>query len=211
MLNIGRGWLVPVTRLNIRRGRQREHPRTLPKGSRDLRSLRVLHNFRLRMRTSKRNRKGSKDLRSHPVAMLLLLRKKRGKKPDMRRTYFRLGPLPDRTSSGHVTLSLPVKRPYKGGYGATSGCACAEHTPGHGTWLTSLLVTELPVMRNGPIHANANWAVPIYYSYISIYFCRENDVRRNKIILFKNMYIYIYIYTNISLLLKIHLWCKSIV
>jgi hypothetical protein len=30
----------------------------------------------------------------------------------MRRTYFRLGPLPDRTSSSHVTLSLPAKRPY---------------------------------------------------------------------------------------------------
>jgi hypothetical protein len=37
----------------------------------------------------------SRDLRSHPVAMLLLLlRKKRGKKPDIRRTYFRSRPLP---------------------------------------------------------------------------------------------------------------------
>jgi hypothetical protein len=33
--------------------------------------------------------------------MLLLLRKKRGKKPDMRRTYFRSGLLPDRASSSH--------------------------------------------------------------------------------------------------------------
>ena len=41
------------------------------------------------------------DLRSHPVAMVLLLRKKRGKKPGMRRAYFRSGPLPDRSSSGH--------------------------------------------------------------------------------------------------------------
>ena len=53
--------------------------------------------------------KGSSDLRSHPV---LLLRKKRGKKPGMCRTYFRSGPLPDRASSGHVTLSLPAKRPH---------------------------------------------------------------------------------------------------
>ena len=48
-------------------------------------------------------RKGSSDIRSHPVAMLLLLRKKRGKKPGMCRTYFRSGPLPDRASYSHVT------------------------------------------------------------------------------------------------------------
>ena len=69
---------------------------TLPKGSRDLRSLRVLRSFRLR--TPKGTPKGLSDLRSHPVAMLLLLRKKRGKKPGMRRTYFR-----DRNTSGQVT------------------------------------------------------------------------------------------------------------
>jgi hypothetical protein len=28
----------------------------------------------------------------------------------MRRTYFQSGPLPDRDSSGHLTLSLPVTR-----------------------------------------------------------------------------------------------------
>ena len=44
--------------------------------------------------------KGSNDLRSHPVAMLLLLRKTRGKKRGMRRTYFRSWPLLDRASSG---------------------------------------------------------------------------------------------------------------
>ena len=79
--------------------------------SRDLRSLLVLCNFQLRMRTPKGTPNGSNDLRSHPVAMLLLLRKKRGEKPGMRRTYFRSGPLPDRVSSSHVTLSLPIKRP----------------------------------------------------------------------------------------------------
>ena len=76
---------------------------TLPNGSHDLRSLRVLRNFRLRIRIPKGTPKGSSDLRSHPVAMLLLLKKKRGKKPGMRRTYFRSGPLPDRASFGHVT------------------------------------------------------------------------------------------------------------
>ena len=68
----------------------------------------ILCNFRLRMRTLK----GSSDLRSHPVAMLLLYslyyctttkKKEQGKKPGMHRTYFRSGPLPDRASSGHVT------------------------------------------------------------------------------------------------------------
>ena len=61
------------------------------------------------MRTSKGTPKGSNDLGSHPVA--ILLRKKRGEKPGMRRTYFRSGPLPDMALSGHVTLSLPVKGP----------------------------------------------------------------------------------------------------
>ena len=42
--------------------------------------------------------KGSSDLPSHPVAMLLLLRKKRGKKPDM-------------TTSGHVTVTSGQKGP----------------------------------------------------------------------------------------------------
>ena len=68
-------------------------------GSRDLRSLRMLRNFRLR--TLKGTPKGSSDLRSHPVAMLL--RKKRGKNPGMHKTYFRSWPLPDRASSSHVT------------------------------------------------------------------------------------------------------------
>jgi hypothetical protein len=66
---------------------------TLPKGSRDLWSLRMLHNFRLRMRTPRELRRGSSDLRSHLVALLLLLKKKRGERRGMRRTYFRTGPL----------------------------------------------------------------------------------------------------------------------
>ena len=75
-------------------------PRTLPKGSRDPRSLRVLCNFRLRMRIPKGTPK-----RSHPVAMLLpyycttTKKTNAGGKLDMRRTYFRTGPLPVR----HVT------------------------------------------------------------------------------------------------------------
>jgi hypothetical protein len=44
--------------------------------------------------------RGSSDLWSHLVAMLLLLRKKGGKNPGMRRTYFPSWPLPDRASSG---------------------------------------------------------------------------------------------------------------
>jgi hypothetical protein len=100
MLNIRRGCLVPVALLNIRRGRHREHPKDTAKGSRGLRSLRVLHTFQLRMRTPKGTPKGSSDLGSHPVAMVLLLRKKRGKKRGMRRTYFRSGPLLDMTTPG---------------------------------------------------------------------------------------------------------------
>jgi hypothetical protein len=87
----------------IGRGRRREHPKDTSKGSSELRSLRVLRNLRLCMRTPKGTPKGWSDLWSHPVAMVLLLRKKRGKKPWMCRTYFRSAPLPDRVSSSHVT------------------------------------------------------------------------------------------------------------
>jgi hypothetical protein len=62
--------------------------------------------------------------------------------PGMRRTYLRSVPLPDRASSGHMTLSLPVKRPHKGRYGTTSGCACAEHTSGHGIFRSRDFVTS---------------------------------------------------------------------
>ena len=71
-------------------------PRTLPKGSRDLRSLRVLHNFRLR--TPKGTPKWLSDIRSHPVAMLLLLRKKAREKAGHAQNL-----LPDRNTFGHVT------------------------------------------------------------------------------------------------------------
>ena len=74
--------------MDIVRGRRREHP-----NQHSLLLLRVSHNFQLR--TPKGTPKGSSDLRSHPVAMLILLRKERGIKPGMRRTYFRPGTLPD--------------------------------------------------------------------------------------------------------------------
>ena len=70
---------------------------TLPKGSRDLRSLRVLRNFRLRMRTPK-----GTPLVTFGSHVTTTKKKARGK-PGMRRTYFRSGQFPDRASSGHVT------------------------------------------------------------------------------------------------------------
>jgi len=51
--------------------------------------------------------------------------------------HFRTGPLPwPLPVTWLVTwlTSLPVKRPYYGGYCATSGCACAEHTSGMGAF-----------------------------------------------------------------------------
>ena len=133
MLNIGRGWLVSVTMLNIRRERRREHPMDTSEG--------VTTGV---AQLPKRNPKRSNDLRSHPVAMLLL-RKKRGKKPVMRRTYFRSGP-------------LPVKRLHEGGYCATSGCACAEHTSGHVTHVISGHVTH--VTSGHVTSGNAQWSDP---------------------------------------------------
>ena len=90
MLNIRRGWLVPVTMLNIGYRRRREQPKdtsegvTWPSVTTDVAQLPVAY-------TQGNTERGSSDLRSHPV---LLLRKRRGKKPGMRRTYFRSGPLP---------------------------------------------------------------------------------------------------------------------
>ena len=112
----------------IGRGRHREHPQpTLFTTTTGVAQLPVVHHPR-------EPRKESSDLRSHPVAMILLLRKKRGKsrscaEPASGEGHFRTWPLP-------VTwlTSLPVKRPYY---------ACAEHTSGQGTWLTSLPVMWL--------------------------------------------------------------------
>ena len=116
-----------VLLLSKRRGKKpgmrRTYFRSGPNG-------RILHNFRLRIRTPKGTPKGSDDLWSHPVAMLLLyyyFKKKRGGKIGHAQNILSV-----RTSSGHVTLSLPVKR-----HCTTSCCACAEHTSEQGTWLTN--------------------------------------------------------------------------
>ena len=68
------------------RGRRREHP-----NQHCLLLLRVLRNFRLRIHTQGNPEGGSSDRRSHPVAILLLLRKKRGEK------------------TGHAQNLLPVR------------------------------------------------------------------------------------------------------
>jgi hypothetical protein len=59
---------------------------------------------------------GVVKFQSHLVAMLLLLRKKRGENGACAEPTFRSGqlldrPLPDSASSGNVTFSLPVKKP----------------------------------------------------------------------------------------------------
>jgi hypothetical protein len=86
----------------------------------------MLRNFRLR--TLKGTPKGVK----WPlVTSGSTTKKKARQKPGMRRTYSRLGPLPDRASSSHMTVTSGQK-PLIGRYGTTSGCACAEYTSGHG-------------------------------------------------------------------------------
>jgi len=132
----------------IGRGRRREHPKNTSKGSRDFRSLQVLRNFRLR--TLKGTPKVSSDLRSHPVAMLLLLRKKRGKKPGMRRTYFRICHLPV-TWLWADMAHLPVAHAHN--------ILPNRVTSGHVTDVTSGHVTS------GSTTSNDNLSVPIYYLY----------------------------------------------
>ena len=100
------------------------------------------------------------------VAMLLLLRKKR-------RTYFRLGPLPDMGYSGHVTLSLPVKRPPLGRIWRNFRLrmrrryfrTMTEVTFGHVTHVTSGHVTSGHFRSYAMVRSPANviLSVPIYY------------------------------------------------
>jgi hypothetical protein len=97
MLNIGRGWLVPVTMLNIGRGHRRKHP-----SQHCLLLIRGLYNFQLRMRTPKRKPKGVKwpsvTSGSH-VTTVLLQRKNAGKSRSCAEHsygegHFRTKPLP---------------------------------------------------------------------------------------------------------------------
>ena len=93
-------------------------------------------------------RRASSDLWSHPVAMLLLLRKTRGKKRGMRRTYFRSGPLLDRATSwrGQVTFGSHVtttKKKAREKAGHAQNLLPVRTTSGQGlfqSWLTSLPV-----------------------------------------------------------------------
>ena len=103
MLNIGRGRLVPL--YNDRGRRPREHPKGHVRA--DIAHLPAAHAHTPYTPPSgdlvhaQGNPKGSGDLRSLPVAMVLVLlcyyssKKKHGTKPGMCRTYFR-------------SLSLPV-------------------------------------------------------------------------------------------------------
>jgi hypothetical protein len=152
-------------------GRRREHPMDASKG--DLRSLRVLRNFRLRI--PKETPKGSSDLWSHPV---LLLKKKRGGK------------------AGHAHNLLPVRDTSRQGlFRSRDVVTSGQKAPLGRIWrnfrlhlrriyfrtgslpvmlLTSLPVTWLPVMslpvtslpvapHSSP--SNNNLSVPIYYSH----------------------------------------------
>ena len=141
-------------------------PRTLPKGSRDLRSLWVLRNFRLRMRTPKGTPKGSNDLRSHQVSnctTVLLLRKEKkrgGKKPFMRRTYFRSGPLPDRATSAQ-------KGPTRADIAQLPVAHRQNILPDRARdwrYFRSRHIQSCAMVRStARSTANNNWAVPIYY------------------------------------------------
>ena len=151
----------------IGRGRRRKHP-----NQHCLLLLRVLQNFRLCMRTPKITPKESSDLRSHPVAMLLLLRKTRGKKRGHEQNL-----LPVRATSGQGHFRSRDFRS-KGPTRADMAQLPVAHmqnilpdrardwrhiryvtnvTSGHMTDVTSGHVTS------GSTTSNMAWAVPIYY------------------------------------------------
>jgi hypothetical protein len=150
-------------------------PRTLPKGSRDLRLLWVLRNFRLRMQTPKGTPKGSNDLRSHQVAnctTVLLLRKgkKRGGKSRSCAEHtsdqdrFRAGPLPDRVTSGQKAplgrilrnFRLRIRRTYFRIWHVTD-VTSGHVTSGHAQWSDPphdppQIITELSPYTTGIVH-----------------------------------------------------------
>ena len=88
----------------IGRGRRREHP-----NQHCLLLLRVLHNFRLRAPkgTPKRVKWPSVRSGSHGTTTK---KKKRGKKPGMRRTYFRSGPLHEGVKWPSVAILLLLRK-----------------------------------------------------------------------------------------------------
>ena len=146
-------------------------PRTLPKGSRDLRLLWVLRNFRLRMQTPKGTPKGSNDLRSHQVAnctTVLLLRKgkKRGGKSRSCAEHtsdqdrFRAGPLPDRVTSGQKgptrsdIAQLPV---------AHTQNILPDMARDWRHFRSRHIGSCAMVRSTSRSTANNNWAAPIYY------------------------------------------------
>jgi hypothetical protein len=145
----------------IGRGRRREHP-----NQHCLLLLRVLHNFRLCMRTPKETPKGSTDFWSHPVAMLLLLRKKRGEKAGHAQNILQDSATSGQATSGHVTdVTSGQKAPL--GRILCNYRLRMRRTYFRFRWLTSCPVmwlpdTSLPVAPHRS-SANATWAVPIYY------------------------------------------------
>jgi hypothetical protein len=120
-------------------------------------------------------RRGSSDLRSHPVAMLLLLRKKRGEKSGHAQNLlpirtasgqvlFRTGPLPDRSSSCHVISGqkAPLGRILRNFW----LCMCRTYfRTGNVTDVTSGHVTDVTSghVTSGSTPSNATLSVPIYY------------------------------------------------
>jgi hypothetical protein len=139
-------------------------PWTLPKGSRDLRSLRMLHNFRLRI--PKRTPKGVNwawVTCGSPVTTTK--KKKRGKKPGMRRTYFRSVPLPV-TWLCHFRPKDPTRTDMTQFSVAHAQNILPDRvTSGHMTDVTSGHVTDV---TSGRTTSNVALSVPIYY-------CRGGD------------------------------------
>ena len=148
MLNIGRGWLVPVTMLNIRRGRRREHPMdistgvTWPSVTTGVAQLPVAH-----AHTQGNPEGGQVIFGSHVTTTKKKAREKAGHTQNL---------LPVRATSGQ---GLFRSRDF------VTSCQKAPlgriwHNFRRGTWLMSLPVTwltslpvmSLPVMRNGPVH-----------------------------------------------------------
>jgi hypothetical protein len=167
MLNIGRGWLVSVTMLNIRRERRREHPMdtsegvTWPSVTTSVAQL------------PKRNPKGSNDLRSHPVAMLLLLRKKRGGKAGHAQNI-----LPVRATSGQkaqlgrivCNFRLRMRRTY---FRTCDSRHFRSRDSRHfrSRHVRSRHFRSCAMFRSSArSSANDNWAVPIYYSHTCVEF-----------------------------------------
>ena len=160
--------------LNIRRGRRREHPKDTSKGSRDIRSLQVLRNFRLRMRNPREPRRRVKwpsiTSGSHVTTTKKKAREKSGHAQNLlpigtasRQGLFRSR---DFVTSGQKAILGRIWRNFRLRMRRTYFRTCDSRHFRSCDWchFRSCHFRSCAMVRSSArSSSNDNWAVPIYY------------------------------------------------